>query len=249
MARRGKRFTLVAALALWMTASLGNAQTRPAASAVILGTIGDSALHPIPSADVAFAGSRVRVASDSLGRFRVIRVPAGQHVLIVRALGYLPATSLLDVADADTLRLAFTLEPVVHEIAGVTVTDRKLSPKLQDFDARRKLGFGEFFTQAVIEAMNPLAIGDVLRRAKSVKLSPSGKGVLSAREFIACPSALYLDGIPVAANSLDYMPSPREIAAIEVYGGAATLPLWLPQESAGTKKGCGAVLVWTRDGS
>jgi hypothetical protein len=61
--------------------------------------------------------------------------------------------------------------------------------------------------------------------------------------------AIYVDGIPLGAERLDYLPSPNLVAAVEVYAGSATLPIWLPRGPLGTRVGCGAILVWTRDGS
>jgi hypothetical protein len=236
-------------------AAIAEAQTNHRALGTILGVVADSSLRPVAGADVSLAGSSVRVATDSLGRFRVVNVPPGRFLMIARSIGYRPATSPVDIASDDTLRLAFTLEPATaHELATVVVTERSLSAKLQEFEQRRKLGFGEFFTQADIEKINGLHVGDIVRRAKSVRLSPDGTKAMSAREpgnnlRPPCPMAIYLDGIPLGSEPLHYLASPKNIAAIEIYGGAATLPVRLPRGPLGTNVGCGAILIWTRDGS
>jgi len=45
------------------------------------------------------------------------------------------------------------------------------------------------------------------------------------------------------------LPSPKEVMAIEVYSGPASVPQWLPIGPQAGKSSCGAILVWTRDGS
>jgi hypothetical protein len=241
------RHALVGAL---LSASVAGAQASDRARGVIIGVVADSSLRPIVGAAVSFAGSSVRVATDSLGRFRVVNVPPGRFLMIARSIGYRPATSPVDIAEHDTLRLAFTLEPATaQELATVVITERTLSKRLQEFEERRKLGFGEFFTRADIEKVNGVKIGDVLRRSKAARVDNSGNGVISAREFLPCPMAIYVDGIHFSNGRISDLPSPNEVAAIEVYAGSATVPIWLSRGQIGTKVGCGAILVWTRDGS
>jgi hypothetical protein len=218
-------------------------------SGVIHGTVADTALRPIVGADVNFAGSSVRVSTDSLGRFRVVNVPAGKFILIVRNIGFRPATSEIEIGANDTLRLAFELEPTVRELSAIVVTEKNVSPRLRDFESRRRAGFGEFFNMEDIEKAIPITVGDVLRRSKTVRVISDGltEKALSSREW--CPMAIYLDNVPLGPIDLSYLPSPKEIAAIEVYAGAATLPIWLTRGPNNSKPGCGAILVWTRDGS
>lgn len=242
--------------------------------AVILGTVSDSGLRPVAGADVSFAGSSIHATADSLGRFRIVRVPAGRFVMVARSIGYRASTNVVEVRAGDTLRLAFTLEPAAaRELATIVITERTLSNKLMEFDQRRRLGFGEFFTQADIEKINPTDISDVLRRSKAVRLR-SGTAH-SAREVDVCPMALYIDGVPIGTEALSYLPSPKDIAAMEVYAGSATVPVWLPKppvsrnapvsrngtngaaatgpsidsDRTSAQLGCGAILFWTRDGS
>lgn len=220
---------------------------RAKPSAVIIGVVADSDLYPIPLADVSIGGSSVRVTADSGGRFRITNVPAGRFVLIARRIGFQPGISTIDVADSDTLWLSFTLDPAAQELPTMVVTERTLSAKLREFNDRRRAGFGQFFTRSDLDNINPVGIADILRRATAVRLSPGGQNALSAR--YGCPMPIYLDGVPVGAIRLDFLPPPNEIAAIEVYAGAATVPVWLPRGPRGETESCGAILFWTKDGS
>jgi len=260
--RRATRFALLAALALLATASPFAAQSRGGASAVILGTVSDSGLRAIAGADVSFAGSTVHVASDSFGRFRVVNVPAGHYTLVVRGIGYRTATELVDVSDHDTLRLAVTLEPIAREIEGMKVTERTLSPKLQEFEMRRKGGFGTFITRAEIEAARPLATYEMLRKSTSVGIVPSvsivpgGSGLIAvSTRGKSCAMSVFVDGLPFRSGAespkmppdVTSLPPPSEIAGIEIYSGAASIPVWLFRNLYDAKSGCGAILIWTKD--
>jgi hypothetical protein len=217
------------------------------ASGVIIGIVEDSSARPLSGADVSFAGYRLQTATDSLGRFRFVNVPSGRFTMVVRGIGYRPAVNDVHVRDGDTLRLSFSLEQTPKELATVLVTERTLSPKLREFEERRKLGFGQFFTRADIEKINPIGIADILRRAIAVRLSPDADAAGSSR--YGCLMPIYVDGVALGSNKLSDLPSPNEIAGVEVYAGTATTPVWLPKGPLGTHAGCGAILLWTRDGS
>lgn len=61
-----------------------------------------------------------------------------------------------------------------------------------------------------------------------------------------CPLRLVIDGMPMPADTSVDEISPEDVGGIEIYAGAATLPMELAhfQED----DWCGAVLVWTRGG-
>src|SRR5689334_22491426 len=225
---------LLATVTLVVSASAQPDRSKP--SAVIIGVVADSNLFPIPNADVNIGGSSVRVTADSLGRFRITNVPAGRFVLIARRIGFQPGISPIDVTANDTLWLSFTLDPAAHELPTMVVTERTLSAKLMEFNQRRKLGFGQFFTRDDIDKINPLQVVDIVRRATAVRIGPSGQNAGSAR--YKCPMSIYLDGIPLGNIRLDYLPPPNDIAAVEVYAGASTVPVWLPRGPFGMDQSC-----------
>jgi hypothetical protein len=223
------------------------AQTKR--SAVILGTVADSSLRPVIGADVSFAGSLLHVATDSLGRFRVTNVPAGHFVLVARGIGYAPATSLVDVTDGDTLRLAFTLDRSAQTLETVVVKERSLSRHLAEFEQRRKAGMGRYFTRDDIEAKNPATIADLIRTTFGVRIQPAraGSGSFAVSSRRGCPLEVYLDGMPMSGPAgpfdLSYLPQPDQIVAVEIYANPTDVaPAWLPR---GSNRTCGDMLVWT----
>jgi hypothetical protein len=185
-----------------------------------------------------------------------VNVPVGRHVLIVKRSGYRPASSVVDVVLRDTLRVSYTLnEDSATKLSPVVVTETQVN-RLSGFEARRKLGAGEFMTAEEIAQRNTVYATELIRKFLSVNVSPSRTSslieyfALSAREggnpnVGACPMQVYLDQVPLPTPfNLDLLPSPRELAGIEVYAGPSTVP---PQ-FAGPNRGCGVILVWTKAG-
>ena len=68
---------------------------------------------------------------------------------------------------------------------------------------------------------------------------------VSTRNGGNCPLRVFIDGVllPSPANLYD-LPSPKELAGIEIYPGPETIPL---QYKTG-ESGCGVMLFWTKDG-
>jgi hypothetical protein len=253
------RSWLIAAVSASITASTVLAQDPPGKRVLgtVDGIVSDTGLAPLQGAFVSILGTKIRVGTGPNGRFRITNVPPGQYLIIVKRVGYHPASSAVEVAAPDTLRLSYTLEKLrPEELEAVVVTAKSPSIRMAEFEARRKLGVGEFMTSAEIEQRNSAFSTELFRKFKSVNVSPNHAGpvtqyyALSAREggnpsLGACPMQVYLDQVPLPSPfNLDLLPPPREISGIEVYAGSATIP---PQFS-GMNRGCGVILVWTKDG-
>jgi hypothetical protein len=241
------------------------AQPQRVATGTIDGFVGDTSLAPLQAAEVKILSTNVRVNTGPNGRFRISTVPVGQYVLIVRRAGYSPTSVVVQVAASDTLRLSYTLERAATTLAAATVTAPRMSTRMADFDRRRRAGLGEFLTGEEIDKRAAVYATDLMRRFRSINVSPSSQKVvggapeqyaLSKREGGSfnsapgggggyCAMTVLVDDVrmPTPFN-LDMLPSPRLLGAIEVYAGPATVP---PQWS-GYDTTCGVIAVWTKDG-
>jgi hypothetical protein len=219
----------------------------------------DTSLAPLRGARVSVLRTSLQVGTGPNGRFRIVDVPSGQYIVIVRRAGFHPASQVLQVNPSDTLRLSYTLSEAAAELAPVTVTAQRMSPRMTEFEARRKAGIGEFMTAEQIDQHNSAFPTELLRMFSSINVTPTSTGgeeiyyPVSARAtgggtstgLAACFMTVYLDNVPMPAPfNLDLLPSPREMAGIEVYAGSATMPI----QYAGLNRGCGIILVWTKDG-
>lgn len=221
------------------------------------GIVSDTGLVPLHAAFVSILGTRIRIGTGPNGRFRIVKVPVGQYLVIVKRVGYTPASSVIEVPASDTVRLSYTLNKAAVELAPMVTTAQARSQRMKEFDDRRKAGFGSFMDQAEIEKRGSVFATELFRNFPAISVSPNRNGsiteyyALSAREggnpqVGACPMQVYLDRVPLPSPfNLDLLPSPKELAGIEVYSGASTIP---PQFN-GFNRGCGVILIWTRDGS
>lgn len=251
------RFLCLLFPALLVVAGPAAAQTPPPSTrGTIDGLVSDTSLSPLQGAFVSVVGTPLRIGTGPNGRFRITGVRPGQYLVVVKRVGYRPVSGIIEVPAADTLRLSYTLEPLGQTLAPVVVTEKPFSLRMGEFLARRRAGFGEFMTQEEIEARNPVYSTELLRKFSSINVSPSRTSSITAWYAIsrreganpqagACPMAVFLDNVPLPTPfNLDLLPPPRELAGIEVYAGPSTAP---PQ-FIGSGRGCGVILVWTRDG-
>ena len=257
-----RRFAVPCALAVICGLSQSSAAQVAVArstAGVIEGVVTDTGLVVLSDVAVSMVGVSVLVTTGANGRFRINVGRAGRYFLIARRLGFQPLSTEVQVPDGDTLRLALQLERVVTELQTVTVeAPARVSPRMAEFDARRKLGEGQFLTRDDIEKRNSVFATELLRTFKSLKIVPSSNGgppAYYASSMRAAGSPLknpncfmqvVIDGIPQAIPyNLELLPPPRELAGIEVYAGPSTIPL----QFKGFDRSCGVILVWTRDGS
>ena len=237
---------------------------------IVEGVVTDTNLVPLAGAEVSVLRTTLKLTTQASGRFRVNAVPSGQYLLIVKRIGYRPASQVIEVPEADTVRLSYTLERAVFSaLDTVRVMAKSQSRRMDAFDARRKAGLGEFMTVDEINKRNSVYATELVRKFQSVnvQLVQSSKGAqqkyypVSRRatgSLSAMPQALGEEPIPAGVCvlavfvddvmmptpfDLDLLPSPRDLQGIEVYSGSATIP---PQYN-GLNRGCGVMLVWTKD--
>lgn len=225
--------------------------------------LADSTRAPIPAAELIIAGTTRRVMTDSSGRFILRDVPAGMRLLIVRALGFRPDTSHIELFDNESLSREIFLRRRITTLSEVSVRDSApalVSAKLRDFDERRRAkAGGHFLDSTVIAKWESRKTGDLLSTLSGVDIKRGGSaafvtgsrappsiraGVSSSRPP-PCFMDVYLDGAPVAlgnrafdVNSLGL----NHVSAIEVYTGPANTPARYNR----TSNGCGVLLIWTK---
>lgn len=234
-------------------------QARQTGYAVIDGVVTDTLLNPLDNADVTVIGTSAKILTGENGRFRMMQVPAGQYLLVVRRIGFSPTSGIIEVPAGDTVRLSYALVRSGMLLDTIRVREQRVSLRMLEFEQRRKLGTGQFVTRDMLERRGSMYAKDFLRNLSGVIVSPltgdqfAGTVALSKREggsvfgdgAGACAMQVLLDGIILPRNfNLDLLPPPKQIAGIEVYSGAATVP---PQ-FGGPDRRCGVIAVWTRDG-
>ena len=235
------------ALPVVLCGQAAHAQAR-SSPGVIDGAITDSSLVPLGDATAWVLGSRIEVLTGANGRFRIEKLPAGRYLLLVRRIGFTPVSTAVQVDGGDTARVWLSLNRVTAALDTMRIVARNESGRLSEFEARRTSGDGQFMTQAEIEKLNLQGVSDLLRHFMAVQITTSGIAV-NGRLMPAwgCPFQFYIDGVAVPTPKVYVdLPSPKEIAGIEVHTTVGTIPLqYKNTHGAGF---CGVILLWTRSG-
>jgi hypothetical protein len=229
-------------------ASLGGQSAPPRGS--LDGVVTDTALTPLAGATAWILGTKLEVSTGANGRFRITEIPPGTYILVIRRLGYEQLTSTLALIPGDTVRAFFTLLPQEVALSPVVVKATAPGP-LSEFESRRASGLGQFMTQAEIEKLNMAGTSDLLRTFQSVTVGDAKVIARRMAPAMSCPMQFYVDGVPLTVGSVERdLPSPREIAGIEVHANAATVPMQYASLGGGMSgRGggvCGVILIWTR---
>jgi len=241
------------------------APTRPESSR-IKGIVKELDSHrSLEGALVSIEGVRLNRVTDSDGRFELTDIPPGDRQLTVSLLGYTTRTDSIAVPPASilTLDVALTVEPIELAPITVSVERRSFDLELSGFYQRRDATSGLFITQERIEDRAPLYTTDLFRGLAGVKVVGglgmgtqnavvlAGSRALSFSGGGPCYPAIWIDGQMVHQGTagpmgggpafLDNFIQPEQIAGIEIYNSAASMPLQFNLFSA-----CGVIVIWTK---
>ena len=220
----------------------------------VTGRVADAVGTAIVKAEVRVTNTGARTETGDDGRFDLTGLPSGPIEVVVRRLGFAPATIALELGERELRDIRVLLAPVAMALDSVTVTAEPaptVEKAYMGFEMRKSRGFGTFITREQIEKKNPRVTTDLFRSVAGVKLmrengSPT---VVSSRlgTLAYCPVRYYVDGTsyPLYGQSIDVMVQTMDIGAIEVYPGGATVP---PQ-FGGREAACGVIAIWTLHGT
>jgi TonB family protein len=203
---------------------------------------------PRPPGGVGIVNAK-RVYTGDDGRFRLVGLPAGANTLVVRRLGYRPATRPLALPLAGGEPVVVALEQIPQQVAAVVVRERHRGPYtgwLRDFHRRRDMGFGRFLSRGDIDARNAMRTTDLVRTIPGAMIHQPGVGPAVVRfRNSGCDPLVWIDGAPATAGYLDIDAfQPNSLDGIEVYSGPATVPVEL-RGPRGEER-CGVIALWTR---
>ena len=224
---------------------------------------------------VALAGAEVVILqlqrierTNANGEFRITGLPAGRHVVGIRAPGFVPVGDTLDVAEAGDVRREYRLTRIETSLPEVPVRASLLDRKLVEFNERRKLGAGRFLDSAEFANTRGTRTSDRLVKLPGLMVQRGDRDtgrqnemfVTNSRQRSAgepgrnsmCRSLVWLDGVNLGTefnvNSLD----PSMIAAIEWYAGQfVPAKLAVPPRFSATSGRveppyCGVLVIWLR---
>ena len=226
----------------------------------------DSAGAPTPDAEITIPtlSRSTRTAED--GTFSFEALTAGSHQVLVRRLGFEPATRTITVRGTDTVTVLLALTPRVQALAEVEVRDKAApaASSLRAFERDRARANGGTFVSDTLLASNEHSnMSNVLRRVPGaqvarVQFDRRSYNVLASRRNGQslrggdkyCYFQIYVDGMLRYAPAAQNLQPPPDIdefkvhdyEAIEVYRGPAQTPV----QFGGTGAPCGTIVFWTR---
>ena len=259
--RSGVATLALLCLAVQAAGAQDNSTRQKPSRAAIDGLVTDTALVPLAGATISILGSTIRVVTAENGRFRITALPSGQYILLAHRLGYEPLSARVQVTEADTERVSFSLERITTTLDTVVVVAPRLPSRFDEFETRlRNHEATAAFTRDDILKVNPVDTWQMLSRVPSVKfisvgsalLPVSGRGMkLDGRTMQAVPCIMnvMIDGVRMGGEKggsfdLTRLPPPDAIHGIEVFAGGASIPL--QYGGAGNSKMCGLIAIWTR---
>jgi hypothetical protein len=175
----------------------------------------DSGRRPLANAEVAIARLDLRVSSDSLGRYRLQRIPRGEHVVVTRAVGFRPDTAVTAFDGDETLISDVMLKPPLTALPTVAVRETS-SPvprgKMAAYEDRKAMGVGHFIDRALLAKDDNRRVSEVLasnvpglsiyRGGSSKAWAASGRTASSSKcAFCKVTRQEMLDGSDIAAGA------------------------------------------------
>ncbi len=230
----------------------------PAGEPNVRGRVTSAAGTPLSAATVRITQTGRVAQTNDEGWFVWPGSEAGQWDIVVQAIGFQRAGFRVSLAAGRLTPASFPLDPVIQQLDSITVSGTQALGGLAEFERRRQRGVGRFFTlddvvasgaQRVSSLLRMLPAGVQVRDSAGTPLAVSSRGsklVTKDGQFYVVPCVLRtaIDGqIQPWGTSLDVL-DPTEIAGIEVYLGASTMPA---EFSAGrVDQLCGLLVFWTR---
>jgi len=213
--------------------------------ATLIGRVVDEETgDPVGDALVRVAG-RAPLNADSLGRFLLTDLPAGELEVAVQALGYSSLSVRVHLQAGQALEQVFSLAFTGDRLPEVVVQARadRLAPRYSDFERRRARGMGAYFRWEEIKRRGFGSVGDALRTVRGVRIR-CDQAAFECHAVMArtpqCFPAWWIDGMQV--RSFHENTPIRDIYGIEVYRG----PGEIPADFGGSTAACGVIVIWTK---
>jgi len=196
---------------------------------------------PLRGATVTVDEAKKGVMSADNGTFRLPSVPAGQHVLRVRLLGYTRVTQTITVVDGETVTADAALTSSANQLEQVVVTGTVIPTELKAVPNAITVITGKELEQRGVTRIYELFHGDVPglfinRTGQEGATNPGGvvvvsRGMTNLFGTSSDPTAstegvkTYVDGVELANKNFLGMIDPKSVERIEIVTGpqAATI--------------------------
>ncbi len=209
----------------------------------------------LSSAQLSIPGTGIGGLSNEQGRYILLNVPAGQHILRVQLIGYGTLEKTVTVqgggqvtANFEMQRTALALDEIVVTGAGQATARRQLGNTIESINAEQ---LEDLPINTASDALQGRTPGVMVRTAggntgQGSQIRIRGQGSLSQNN----EPIIYVDGVRIVsdagqggwrASRLDDI-NPASIERIEILKGAAAATLY------GTEASSGVIQIFTKGG-
>lgn len=226
----------------------------------------------VDGAEVSIPRLSKTTTSDATGSFRLAGISCGRHEVQIRKIGFTVWRDTIDLFPGQEFKRIYTLISVAQLDTVRTTSDeiQYQSPRLQDFEARRKKHVGGYFVgEADLRRAEHITVESTLRsRFPGLQFTyyrnivaargrtsntVGGDPLINPDDFRSprgCWVVVYLDGLMIfdgIPKSGSLPPDMKHVLAmnlsgIEYYPRAGAIPLQFKT----TSSNCGTLLLWTR---
>jgi hypothetical protein len=236
---------------LSLVSLLASAPIEAAAQGEIRGRVlADTGRFAVAGAELRLLGFAITATTDSAGRFVLSGIPKGEHLLVVRAVGFGADTSDVTFSanemlfkDVELRRATQVLEPVNVRASEMRVE----APWRQDFLRRKDTGIGRQLDRSALERYSNRTFVDVLAEMPGVDLRRGSGG----KAWAASGRAQSGGGCVFCRVSREEVLDPADIAAgawpacymdvyfdgVPIYVGANARPSGTPATPPGAASG------------
>lgn len=220
----------------------------------LTGIVRDERGQGVASARVLVRGTNLATSSSDRGYFGLDSLPGGTHTLEVRAVGYLPATSIVHLAEEVPAQTEVFIGDRLVTLEAVKVTATLVfSRNLARFQTNRERNIGGVFVgPREIERFRGMRFSNLVQAVPGVRLSYNQgftilmdyTGTDDGRSQGLCVPQFYIDGqrSQYTASEIEGLYRADELAGVEVYVREGQRPIEFQDSSSR----CGAIAIWTR---
>jgi len=180
----------------------------------------DSGRPGLLAAEASIAKLGRTTMSDSLGRFRLKDLPPGEHLIVLRAIGFRSESSFVTIARDEVVSwdvaLTRTTGTVLPERV-VTGSEARTPAKLVEFTEREKAGIGQFINRDQLARAEGGArqTGDLISTLPGVRVRRGSNRIwVASARAINTGKCVFCKG---GVSQLDYELGARPACYLDVY--------------------------------
>jgi len=239
-------------MGLLLALGAGGLGAQQRTGAWVEGTVVDSTGRPL-TAQVTVRGEGAPVSVRTMnGKFAAPGVVPGQAAVMVRALGFLPRDTVIDVPRAG-VAIAFVLSRVPVVLDTVRVASSKCNPvDFEGFVCRSKVGGGVFLSVHDIDQSGERYAGGLFQNLEGFRVA-AAQGDRRVIPIPAtgwqCVNELANGRPPSVTNPLPIVS--KEVIGVEVYTDPKVLPgeyeryAWQVNRRTRLRERCSVIVYWT----